>query len=126
MDRRLFCLSSVSLLIGCGGGDMEYEIQPSPTRTGHLLHSDVQGSAAAFAGTLGSRFIRKTADESVTSSTTLQDDDHLTFVIRPNEEWIADIIVQCGTALDITGLKKAMSVPSWATYTSFFTFFLNT
>jgi len=32
--------------------------------------------------------LRKTADESVTSSAVLQDDDHLTFSIAANEVWI--------------------------------------
>lgn len=58
---------------------------------------------------------RKTADESVTSSTTLQDDDHLTFAIAANEEWVADFNLYVGASLTTTGIKVAVSVPAGAT-----------
>lgn len=58
---------------------------------------------------------RKTADESVTSSVTLQDDDHLTFPIGANEEWVADFYVGCGNLLTSTGIKSAVTVPAGAT-----------
>ena len=42
MNRREFCVLPL-VLAGCGG-DMEYQIQPSPTRTDHLLHTgDIPG-----------------------------------------------------------------------------------
>jgi hypothetical protein len=59
---------------------------------------------------------RKTADESVTSSTTMQDDDHLTFPIGANEEWVVQYCVHAGTSLPITGIKEAITVPSGATF----------
>jgi hypothetical protein len=40
------------------------------------------------------RFVRKTADESVTSSTTIQDDDHLLFAIRASEVWQFELSLQ--------------------------------
>jgi hypothetical protein len=58
---------------------------------------------------------RKTADESITSSTTLQDDDHLTFAIGANEEWILDACVVFGNSLNTTGIQTAVTVPSGAT-----------
>lgn len=58
---------------------------------------------------------RKTADESVTSSTVLQDDDHLTFQIGANEEWTANFFLDVGAALATTGIKVAVTVPSGAT-----------
>lgn len=58
---------------------------------------------------------RKTADESVTSSTAFQDDDHLTFAIAANEEWIGEIWVSLGSALATTGMKVSLSVPAAAT-----------
>jgi hypothetical protein len=58
---------------------------------------------------------RKTADESVTSSTTLQDDDHLTFPVGANEEWVAQFYVDAGALLTTTGLKAAITFPSGAT-----------
>lgn len=58
---------------------------------------------------------RKTADESVTSSTTLQDDDHLTFAIAASEEWVVRITGWASAAINTTGIKMSMSVPSGAT-----------
>lgn len=58
---------------------------------------------------------RKTADESVTSSTTLQNDDHLTFSIAANEEWVVDVMLDIGDALSTTGVKLAITAPSGAT-----------
>lgn len=58
---------------------------------------------------------RKTADESVTSSTTLQDDDHLAFPIAVNEEWVARIAVDLGAGLNVTGAKIAINAPAGAT-----------
>jgi hypothetical protein len=59
---------------------------------------------------------RKTADESVTSSTTLQDDNHLLFAIGVSEIWMAEasLYYTSGTTGD---LKFAWSVPSGATGT---------
>lgn len=58
---------------------------------------------------------RKTVDESVTSSTTLQDDNHLLFAIAANEEWIADFFIDLGSAAGTTGAKVAVTAPSGAT-----------
>lgn len=58
---------------------------------------------------------RKTADEAVTSSTTLQDDDHLTFAIAANEEWVAHYQISCGALLSTTGLKVTLTWPTGAT-----------
>lgn len=58
---------------------------------------------------------RKTADESVTSSAALQDDDHLTFAIAANEEWDGEIEVAFANALSSTGVKVAVTTPSGAT-----------
>jgi hypothetical protein len=60
---------------------------------------------------------RKTADESVSGSTTLQDDDHLLFPIGASEEWIADFYVAADedAAGGQTGIKIAINAPSAAT-----------
>jgi len=65
--------------------------------------------------TLGVIVKRKTADESVTSSTTLQDDDHLTFSAGANEEWFADLEIDAGAAMNSSGLKIAVTTPAGAT-----------
>ena len=43
MNRRDFCALPL-ILTGCGG-EMEYQLQPSPTRANSQLHSDVPGYA---------------------------------------------------------------------------------
>lgn len=58
---------------------------------------------------------RKTADESVTSSTAVQNDDHLTFAIAANEEWIAHGTLSVGALLGTTGFKYTVTVPAAAT-----------
>ena len=55
----------------------------------------------------------KAGDESVTSSTTSQSDDHLTFNIGASETWVVqyDIFITVGAS---TNLKWKISVPSGA------------
>jgi hypothetical protein len=69
-------------------------------------------TAAAAQTALGIIIKRKTADESVTSSTTLQDDDHLTFPIGANEEWVADFDIGLGDTLGVTGVQLSVTTPS--------------
>jgi len=60
-------------------------------------------------------FRSKSTNESVTSSTTLQDDDELLFPIGKNEEWIAEFFLTVGTDLTVHGVKLAVTVPPGAT-----------
>jgi hypothetical protein len=57
---------------------------------------------------------RKTADESVASSTTVQDDDHLFFPIGANEEWVAEFSIGALAVVAgvVTGVKIQVSAPS--------------
>lgn len=68
----------------------------------------------AGAGTGGFYFVRKTADEAVTSSTTVQSDDQLSFPIGANETWEfeCDLLASGATTGD---LRVAWNVPSGAT-----------
>lgn len=68
----------------------------------------VTGSLAWGTGTATFGLIvkRKTADESVTSSVTLQDDDHLSFPIAANEEWVGTIYLAIGSAVNTTGIDR--------------------
>ncbi len=59
--------------------------------------------------------IRKTADESLNTSTTLQDDNHLVLAVDGLEEWVGTIHLSVGAALGDTGIKVAITVPSGAT-----------
>lgn len=60
------------------------------------------------------RFVIKPSDESLSNSTTLQDDDHLKFPIGANEKWVAELWI-LGT-YDGPGhqAKLAVSAPSGA------------
>jgi len=58
--------------------------------------------------------IRKTADESVTTSTTLQNDDHLLFAIAANEIWSVQFFLAV-VAGGPQGMKFAVTVPAGAT-----------
>ncbi len=58
---------------------------------------------------------RKTADESLNTSTTLQDDNHLVLAVDGLEEWVGEIHLAVGAALGDTGIKVAITVPSGAT-----------
>lgn len=77
---------------------------------------DADGSAVWGSGspTFGEVVKRKTADENITS-TTLQDDDHLTFSIAANEEWVASFYIQGTQPSGNSGLKMAVNSPSGAT-----------
>ncbi|MBL0311054.1 MAG: collagen-like protein, partial [Bacteroidetes bacterium] len=60
------------------------------------------------------KFARKTADESVTSSTSLQDDNHLQFAIGANETWDVSFVLRF-TASSGGDIKFALVLPSGAT-----------
>ena len=67
------------------------------------------------------RFIRKTANESVTSSVVLQNDDHLFFSIFPNEVWTFDLYAHFHSGNSTGGLQADFTVPagcagSWFVY----------
>lgn len=62
----------------------------------------------------GDTKVRKTADESVTSSTTLQNDDHLFFPVGASETWIFDMFLSpYGSSSG--DIKFAFTVPAGAT-----------
>jgi hypothetical protein len=82
------------------------------TLTNKTLTTPVINSATGIGQALVKR---KTADESVTSSTALQNDDHLTFAIAANEEWTAFFSIDGGDNLVTTGLNFAVTVPAGAT-----------
>jgi len=59
-------------------------------------------------------FTRKTADESVTSSTTLQNDDHLFFSVGANEVWVFEIYA-VGQAKKGKDFRFAVTAPAGST-----------
>lgn len=59
---------------------------------------------------------RKTADESVTGSTTVQDDDHLLFAIGANEEWCATFnVIFESSVMSTCGFKTTLTFPAGST-----------
>ena len=74
--------------------------------------SAVWGTGIANFGTITKR---KSADQSVVSSTVLVNDTDLTFAIAANEEWCSVFEATAGNALGVTGLGVSVTVPSGAT-----------
>lgn len=58
--------------------------------------------------------IIKSSDETVTNSTTLQDDDELTFATGANQTWIVDYVVQ-GSVDAAPDIQLAVTAPSGST-----------
>lgn len=55
---------------------------------------------------------RKSADQAVTSSTTLVPDQALSFGVNPQEEWFAQWNLSIGAALATTGIQIAVAGPA--------------
>lgn len=58
---------------------------------------------------------RATANQSITSSTTLASATNMSFAIAASEEWMADFDLDVGALLSTTGIKLAATVPAGAT-----------
>lgn len=54
----------------------------------------------------------KTADETVNNSSTVQDDDHLSFAIGANEMWFFDLFLKVNSPSVNSDLKLAFSLPA--------------
>ena len=95
----------------------------TPARLGmgaalQVLRVNAAGTALEFAAASGlvGQSIRKTADETVTNSTTLQNDDHFLFSIGANEVWLVEIRANVVMVYDAgyPGLKVTWSLPAGA------------
>ena len=64
-----------------------------------------------FADLLDTKVIRKSADETVNNSTTLQDDDELLFPIAANEVWYFEffLLIQSSADMEVADWKWAIS-----------------
>ncbi len=83
--------------------------------SGSVLQNDGTGALTwSSVGTV--KYARKTANESVTSSVTLQDDNHLTLAVGANEVWEIElffrVVVTSGTN---GGVKMQLMMPSGST-----------
>ncbi len=86
---------------------------------GQILTSNGACTAPTFqcaaGGGLTYAAVVKSADESIQSSTTLQDDDELTFAVSANKEYyVYNTLFYTGESLSVA-LKYAFTVPSGAT-----------
>ena len=78
------------------------------TVTAALMNAHVRDNLLALNG-----YATKTADESVTSSTTLQNDDHLSYSIGATGTYIFDLFLFAVSAADAAGdLKVAFTFPA--------------
>ncbi len=76
-----------------------------------------RSGSSIVGGTAGSAPVpvRMTADQSITSSTTLTNVTDMVKSIAANEEWLWMFDLDIGAALKSTGIKIAVTVPSGAT-----------
>ena len=58
---------------------------------------------------------RATADQSLTTQTTLQNATNMSFSIGASEEWVAEFYCKIGAGLSTTGIKLAVTTPASAT-----------
>lgn len=80
-----------------------------PTQMQNLA-TDVE---TILAGRFAARYVQKSADESVTSSTTLQNDDHLMLASIPVGTWeITGEIFHTGTSASAADIKLAFAFPT--------------
>lgn len=126
---KFVLLDSLGVLVpGCTYDNITGQNDPASFGAGVMASLTVSGATSlntlVASGSLvwgtgiatkGLIVLRKTADESVTSSVVLQNDDHLTFPIAANEEWLVELTAFLGTSLTTTGYKAAFTVPAGAT-----------
>ena len=76
--------------------------------TAAIMNTHVRDNLNALNG-----YVRKTADESVTSSTTLQNDDHLLYTIGATGTYVADVFLFATSAANAAGdLNVGWSFPT--------------
>ena len=104
-------LTDNGVLIGNGTGAVDVTAAGA---TGEVLVGVTGGNPVFGSSFIGaSKVVQKTAGETVTSSTTLQNDDHLTFSIAANETWKGTIILPI-SANPSGGFKFDITAPSGA------------
>lgn len=71
-------------------------------------------SGSAYQALSGLAFARKTVDESITSSTATQDDDHLSIAVGANETWEADFELYCSAGSSTPDINISFNAPTGA------------
>lgn len=131
---------SHTLLSGVTADQHHATVHGSAQHTGGIIAAQDEGTAlgtiatvnfvgagvtASIAGTVGtvtipggvapSAFVIKTADESVVSSTVLQNDNHLFFSMAANEVWQVSATLLPDSASATPGIKLGITLPTGAT-----------
>jgi hypothetical protein len=91
----------------------DVQLGPGIMRDPELWEVDAQDYASSSGGSQASA-VQKTANEDVSGSTTLQNDDALLFAIEASVSVVAVFTIKAGAALGTTGIKVAVTVPSGA------------
>lgn len=99
--------STTTLSAASGSADISLNLIPKGTGTLQYNGTVVQRGATAV----------KTADETVSNSTVLQNDDHLSFAVGASQRWHFRLIARVSdvTIGDASGFKFAFTVPAAAT-----------
>jgi len=79
-----------------------------------VLSGPLSGAATAASFKVMSRIAHKNSDQSLTTTTTLTNDNDLTFAIAANEDWIGRCYIDVGAALATTGIKVSLTAPAGA------------
>ena len=95
--------------------------QTTGLKWGNIANAQIGSSAAIdydkmenTSGILGMKIVRKTVDETVNNSNTIQDDDELGLTVAANEVWIFDTLIIAATLIT-SDFKFQFSIPTGAT-----------
>jgi hypothetical protein len=95
--------------------NVTYTLPSSDGANGAQLQTDGSGNLS-WSSTGNIKYARKSANESVTSSTTLQDDDHLSLSVNANEVWEVEIFYRVAVTSNTNGgVKLKVNFPSGST-----------
>ena len=100
---------------GTAGQVLRIANSPTPTGTTATLEWGTPSSSSGLGSIGGITFVRKTADEGVTSSTTLQNDDHLVVPLDTNAVYQLEGTLYTNTTNAGHDLQIAFTVPTGAT-----------
>lgn len=104
---------------GPAGADGEVSLTGAQTLSNKTLTSPTINTPTINTPTITGvgeyRYVVKTAPESVTSSTTLQNDDHITFSVAANSSYLVELtLFYDGAPSEVGGVKAAWSLPASA------------
>lgn len=100
---------------GSAGQFLRIAASPTPTASTAALEWATPSGSGGLASVGGIVFARKTADEGVTSSTTLQNDDHLVVALNANQGYEIEGVLYAATDNNAHDLSLAFTVPAGAT-----------